>query len=102
MTVANLEVYVPFAGSFDFPSVPLARKSSISFASNPSSLRISSLCSPSSGASFAGILVTPWTADRAFQIHTGARPRHNGAVLATLRILVNVARIQLVYGLDHY
>ena len=49
------KAYVPpFAGSFCFPSiVPLVRKLSISFASNPSSLRISSLCSPSSGARFA-------------------------------------------------
>ena len=51
--------YVPFTCSFCLPSVPLALKPSISFVSNPSSLRISSLCSPSSGARFAGALVTP-------------------------------------------
>src|SRR5215469_14840825 len=72
---ASKKVYVPFAGPFGFPIVPLVRKPSISFASNPSSLRISSLCSPRSGARFAGTLV-----------------RHD-AVLAQLRILDNVARI---------
>src|SRR3989442_11278345 len=40
---------------------PLARKPSIAFASNPSSLRTSSLCSPISGARFAGTFVTPCT-----------------------------------------
>src|SRR5712691_5202874 len=40
---------------------PLARKPSIAFASNPSSLRTSSLCSPISGARFAGTLATPCT-----------------------------------------
>jgi Universal stress protein family len=57
----GVSYYVPFAGSFGLPSVPLVRKPSISFASNPSSFRISSLCSPSSGARFAGTLVTPCT-----------------------------------------
>jgi hypothetical protein len=32
---ASKKVYVPFAGSFGLPSVPMARKPSISFASNP-------------------------------------------------------------------
>ena len=53
--------YVLSTGSFGFPSVPLMVNPSISFASNPNSLRISSLCSPSSGARLAGTLVTPCT-----------------------------------------
>src|SRR5215469_17031292 len=62
-SVHQKKVYVPFAGSFVlyFPSIPLVRKPSISFPSNPSSLRISSLCSPRSGPRFAGTLVTPCT-----------------------------------------
>src|SRR5437868_7148725 len=42
-------------------TAPPARKSSISAEANPSSLRTSSVCSPSSGARFAGILATPCT-----------------------------------------
>ena len=40
---------------------PLARKSSISSSENPSSVRTSSLCSPISGARFAGTLATSCT-----------------------------------------
>src|SRR4051812_9991036 len=40
-------------------TAPLARNPSIWFASNPNSLRTSSLCSPRSGARFADTLVTP-------------------------------------------
>src|SRR5713226_6809 len=42
-------------------TAPLARNPSISIASNPNSLRTSSLCSPISGARFADTLVTPCT-----------------------------------------
>src|SRR6266481_8564425 len=50
-----------FAGRDACGIVPLARKPSICFASNPSCSRISSLCSPSSGARLAGTLATPCT-----------------------------------------
>src|SRR5215831_17420512 len=39
LVYASRKVYVPFAGSFGFPSIPLVRKPSISFASNPSSIQ---------------------------------------------------------------
>src|SRR5262249_3121893 len=49
------------ARSLAFGTAPLARRPSIPFASNPSSRRISSLCSPRLGARRAGTLVTPCT-----------------------------------------
>src|SRR5215831_20697553 len=49
------------ARSLDRGMAPLARKPSICFASNPSSLRTSSLCSPTSGARLAATLLTPCT-----------------------------------------
>src|SRR5262249_44101111 len=49
------------ARSFAFATAPLARSPSISFASKPSSLRISSVCSPRPGARRAGTLATPCT-----------------------------------------
>src|SRR5207237_3949839 len=50
-----------FAGRDACGIVPLARKPSICCASKPSCSRISSLCSPISGARFAGTLATPCT-----------------------------------------
>src|SRR6267142_2658767 len=50
-----------FSGRDVWGIVPLARKASICFASNPSCSRTSSLCSPRSGPRFAGTLATPCT-----------------------------------------
>src|SRR5262249_31409859 len=49
------------ARSLAVGTAPLARSASICFASKPSSRRISSLCSPSSGPRRAGTLSTPCT-----------------------------------------
>src|SRR4029078_7495984 len=93
----HLEQPVAFTGSFGFPSVPLVRKPSISFASNPSSIRISSLCSPRSGARFCRFFSDAVhrnrTADRVFQVPASALERNDNAVLAQLRVLDDVTRI---------
>src|SRR6185436_1630400 len=53
--------YLAATSRLGLVTVPLARRPSISCASKPSCLRISSLCSPSSGARLAGTLATSCT-----------------------------------------
>ena len=57
----DLISYAAFAGAAGFAMTPLALSRSISFNSNPSSLKTSSLCSPSPGLALPRTFATPCT-----------------------------------------